>query len=244
MTRLLTALMLVCTVAFAAEAEQRPRPLGWAMDAMRNGNWETAGMIAARDGEVAADVIEWHRLRAGRGTYAEVRDFLARRSDWPGEDYLRRQSEDAVIDAGNEAILAFFKNVAPQTPRGVLADAAALTAAGNLGDAQADLVLAWRTMPMNATSQALFLKDHAELLKPHHAARLEAMLWEREHAEARQMFDLVGKDDIALAETRIALQLLQGNVNAMIDALPASKKTSRPLPKKRPAHFQKSVPPI
>lgn len=229
MTRLLTAMMLVCTVAFAAAAEQRPRPLGWAMDALRNGNWETARMIAARDGEVAADVIEWHRLRAGRGTYAEVRDFLARRSDWPGEDYLRRQSEEAVIEAGNEAILAFFKNVAPQTPRGVLAHAAALAEAGKLGDAQADLVLAWRTMPMNATSQALFLKDHAELLKPHHVARMEALLWDRDHAEARQMFDLVGKDDIALAETRIALQNLQGNVNAMIDALPASKKTNAGL---------------
>ncbi|APE42180.1 tail length tape measure protein [Sulfitobacter alexandrii] len=224
MTRLLTALMLVFSLAVAAQAEQRPRPLGWAMDAMRNGNWNTATMIAARDGPVAADVIEWHRLRAGRGTYEDVREFLARRSDWPGEDYLRRQSEEAVIEAGDEAVLAFFGQVPAQTPRGVLAHAAALKAAGKLGDAQANLVMAWRSMPMNPTSQAMFLKDHEDLLKPHHVARMEHMLWEREHAEVRQMFDLVGKDDIALAETRIALQRLEGNVNAMIDALPASKK--------------------
>ncbi|QFT57914.1 Soluble lytic murein transglycosylase precursor [Sulfitobacter sp. THAF37] len=224
MTRLLTALMLVFTFAVAAQAEQRPRPLGWAMDAMRNGNWDAAAAIAQRDGAVAADVIEWHRLRAGRGTYDEVRTFLARRSDWPGESYLRRQSEEAVIRAGDAAILSFFGQVPAQTPRGVLAHAAALERAGKLGDAQANLVLAWRTMPMNPTSQAMFLRDHEALLKPHHVARLEHMLWEREHAEARQMFDLVGKDDVALAETRIALQRLEGNVNPMIDALPASKK--------------------
>lgn len=229
MTRFLTALMLVFTVAFAAQAEQRPRPLGWAMDAMRSGNWETAKLIAARDGEVAVDVIEWHRLRAGRGTFAEIQAFLSRRSDWPGEDYLRKQSEDAVLDAGNEAVLSFFREVAPQTPRGVLGHAAALIEAGKLGDAQANLVLAWRTMPMNPTSQALFLTDHEELLKPHHVARLEAMLWAREHTEARQMFDLVDEDDIALAETRIALQRLQGNVNTLIDALPESRKSDAGL---------------
>ena len=64
---------------------------------MRAGNWEVAATLAARDGQVAADVIEWHRLRAGRGSFEEVQAFLARRSDWPGEAYLRRQSEDAVI---------------------------------------------------------------------------------------------------------------------------------------------------
>ena len=223
MTRILTALMLVFILAVAAQAEQRPRPLGWAMDAMRSGNWEAAKQIAARDGTVAADVIEWHRLRAGRGTYAEAQTFLERRPDWPGEDYLRKQTEDAVISEGDAALLAFFAAVAPQTPRGVLAHAEALLRAGNEGDAQANLVLAWRTMPMNPTSQALFLMHHADLLKPHHTARLEAMLWARAHAEARQMFDLVDQDDVALAKTRIALQLLQGDVNALINALPADK---------------------
>jgi soluble lytic murein transglycosylase len=49
------------------------------------------------------------------------------------------------------------------------------------------------------------------------------MLWQREHAEAQQMFDLVGKDDVALAQTRIALQNRSGDVNKLINALPAGK---------------------
>ena len=96
MRRALATLTMVFALALPAHAE-RPRPLGWAMDAMRAGSWDNAALIARRDGAVAVDVIEWHRLRAGRGTYAEVTDFLRRRPDWPGEAYLRRQSEEAVI---------------------------------------------------------------------------------------------------------------------------------------------------
>ncbi len=222
MTRVLTALLLVFAMALPASA-QRPRPLGWAMDAMRSGNWETAAMIAQRDGPVAVDVIEWHRLRAGGGSYGDVRAFLDRRPDWPGEDFLRKRAEDMVADQDDPAILAFFAEMPPQTPSGVLAHTAALTRTGKKGEAEADLVLAWRTMPMNSTSQARFLAEHAALLKPHHRARLDEMLWQGEHSEARQMFDLVSKEDVALAETRIALQKREGNVNAMIAALPASK---------------------
>ncbi|MFY0647192.1 transglycosylase SLT domain-containing protein [Sulfitobacter geojensis] len=222
MTRILTAVLLVFITALSAWAE-RPRPLGWAMEAMRNGNWQVAGQLAARDGQVAADVIEWQRLRAGRGTYADVTDFLNRRPDWPGEAYLRKQAEDVVIKQDDAAILSFFAAMPAQTPRGVLAHAAALIRADQRGEAEANVVLAWRTMAMNPTSQALFLAAHDDLLKPHHKARLDAMLWAREHAEARQMFDLVGKDDIALAETRIALQKWAGDVNRLIDALPAAQ---------------------
>lgn len=221
-TRIATTIALVFALALPAAAE-RPRPLGWAMDAMRAGNWETAALIAKRDGPVAADVIEWHRLRAGRGTYVEVRTFLDRRPDWPGEAYLRKQAEEYVIEQDDPAILSFFAEMAPQTPQAVLAHAAALIRAEQRGEAEADVVLAWRTMPMNATSQALFLAEHEGILKPHHQARLDEMLWQRRHAEAQQMFDLVGQDDIALAETRIALQKRADDVNKLINALPAAK---------------------
>lgn len=222
MTRILTALGLVFLMALPAVAE-RPRPLGWALDAMRAGAWSTAGLIAKRDGVVAADVIEWHRLRAGRGTFAEAQAFLKRRPDWPGETYLRRQVESAVLGQDDAAILDFFHGHEPQTPAGILAHSAALMRAEDVGEAKANLVLAWRTLPMSATSQALFLADHEELLKPHHAARLDAMLWARKHEEARQMFDLVSKDDVALAKTRIALQRRAADVNKLIDALPEAK---------------------
>ncbi|MEL7167567.1 MAG: lytic transglycosylase domain-containing protein [Pseudomonadota bacterium] len=214
-----TALLALCCAATVAQAE-RPRPLGWALDAMRNGSWDNAARIAARDGDVAADIIEWHRLRAGRGSLAEVRAFLDRRPNWPGEPALRRRAEPAVISAGPEALLRFFADAPPATPGGILAYAAALTAADQSGEAQANLVLTWRTRPMSVQDQDRFLDLHAELLAPHHIARLDAMLWARERDAARAMFDLVPDDQQALARARIALQLRLDSVNALINAVP------------------------
>ena len=218
MTRILTALWVVFALSLPVNAEP-PRPLGMAIEAVREGDWDKAAKLAQRDGAIAADIVEWMHLRNGGGDYAQVRAFLDRRGDWPGEAFLRKRAEPLVIDQTDNEILAFFTEMPPQTPRGVLALAAALTRANESGEAEANIVVAWRTMPMNATSQALFLAEYEGLLKSHHAARLDEMLWQRQHDEARQMFDLVIKDQVALAKVRIALHRRDGDVNKLISAL-------------------------
>ncbi|WP_223424262.1 lytic transglycosylase domain-containing protein [Tateyamaria pelophila] len=221
MSRFAVALILLFASAVAALAE-RPRPLGWAFDAMRAGNWETAAQLAARDGPVAADVIEWHRLRAGRGSYSDVIAFLERRPNWPGEAYLRRQSEPVVLEQGDAAILAFFAQDIAQSPEGVLAHAEALAREGSTGLAEANLVLEWRTVAMDNAAQAQYLSRHAALLAPHHVARLDAMLWAGETASARRMFYLVPPGHQALAEARLGLRALSKSVDSLIAAVPDS----------------------
>lgn len=225
MTRYLTALLLLCAMAIPASAE-RPRPLGWAMDILRSGDFDGAERVAERDGKVAQDVILWHRLRAQQGSYAQISDFIQRRPDWPGMDYLRLQSEPEVIKQSDAQILAFFGQFPAQTPQGVLAHAAALTATGQSGAAQANVVLAWRTMPMNPNSQAGFLAAHADLLKPHHDARLDAMIWQREYDEARQMFDIASTDARRAAESRIAFYTRTDDAVSLYEALPDALKSS------------------
>ena len=224
MSRIALAFVLLFASVVAAMAE-RPRPLGWAMEALRDGNWASAAALAARDGDVAADVIEWQRLRAGRGSYQQVVDFLDRRPDWPGEALLRERSEEAVIRASNDDILAFFDTQGPQTPEGVLAHAAALMAAGRNGEAEANVVIAWRTLPMKGTTHTRFLNAHGDLLQPHHTARLDALLWSNDLTSARRMFSLVNDGHEALAQARIGLRALAGNVDALIDAVPEALQT-------------------
>ncbi|MBY5935364.1 lytic transglycosylase domain-containing protein [Tateyamaria omphalii] len=219
MSRIALAFVLLFMSVVAAAAE-RPRPLGWAMDALRSGNWDSAATIAARDGDVAADIIEWHRLRASRGSYEDIASFLDRRPDWPGEALLRERSEETVADEPDTVILSFFEEMGPQTPEGILAHAAALTRAGREGEADANLVLAWRTLPMKGSTHARYLSNHGDLLKPHHAARLDALLWSRDLTSAGRMFDLVSNGQRALAEARIGLRALASNVDALIDAVP------------------------
>ncbi|TMV15341.1 lytic transglycosylase domain-containing protein [Arenibacterium halophilum] len=196
------------------------------MDLMRKAEWSAARETAGRDGAVAADVIEWHRLRAGQGTAAEVNAFLARRPDWPGLDWLRRKSEPAIAAAGRDVVLAFFAGEPPQTPEGVLAHANALIAAGQKGDGEAALVMAWRTMAMGAATQAAYLAGHGALLKPHHAARLDRLLWDSHMESSGRMLPLVSDGERALGEARIALHEQQAGVDGKIAAVPAALQDS------------------
>ena len=132
--RVILSLAIILLTALPATAE-RPRPLGWALDAARGGDWAMAAQLAQRDGPVAEDVIEWMRLRDGLGTYAEVSSFLQRRPDWPGERYLRRQSVRVVLTRSDAEVLEFFSENPPQAPESVLRYATALRAAGRGSDA-------------------------------------------------------------------------------------------------------------
>ncbi len=219
MTRVLTfvsALFLMAAPALADPA----RALAAGFAAMRAGDWEAAASAARPGGAVATDIIEWHRLRAGEGDLAAVRDFLDRRGDWPGLDWLVRRNEEAIARAPTAEALAFFEARSPRTPEGVLAQAAALTAGGRTGEAEAALVVAWRTLPMDQALQDTYLDRHRDLLRDHHEARLDQMIWQRDMPSARQMLPLVGEGWQALAQARIALHDQAAGVDALIAAVP------------------------
>lgn len=222
MTRhLLTTLTLVFLTAVPAQAE-RPRPLAWAMDAVRSGEWQTAAKAAARDGQVAADIVEWSRLRAGEGNYGDVISFLERRPDWPGEPYLRKQSEHVVIGRKDSEVIAFFEDQPAQTPEGVLRHSEALARTGSQDAAKEIVIDAWRSMPMGSTAQASFLVSHNTLLKKHHTARLDAMLWAGAFENARRMYSLVPAADVAVAKARMALRAREKGVDTLIARIPKS----------------------
>ncbi len=117
-------------------------------------------------------------------------------------------------------MLAFFAQQPPQTAEGVLIHAEALQKKGLGGDAQAGLVLAWRSMPMGRGLMDLYLSRHGDLLRPHHAARLDRMIWDGHLTSARAMLPLVGGDQRALAEARIALLDLAPGVDGLIARIP------------------------
>ncbi|MEM8579523.1 MAG: lytic transglycosylase domain-containing protein, partial [Pseudomonadota bacterium] len=221
LTRLILIACLTVPPAWAETPEDvRPRPLGWALEAAARGNWAEAERIAARDGAVAADIILWSRLRGGLGTLAEYRAFADRRPDWPDSTVLRQRAEGDVIAAGDAALLEFFAEAPPQTARGILAHAAALEAAGEDGEAQASLVLAWRTREMGELDEAAFLEAHGDLLAPHHAARADMLLWERERADAARLRRFLSAGERAIMDARSALQRRAGNVDAALAAVP------------------------
>ncbi|MCV6585382.1 MAG: lytic transglycosylase domain-containing protein [Marinibacterium sp.] len=215
-----TFMLLVCLAAALPAAAQSDRPLGQALTAMQRGDWDGARALSARDGPVARDIIEWHRLREGFGSHDEVTGFLDRRPDWPGEAWLLKQSEPAFGDAPRSAVLAHFAEHPPQTAEGHLIHADALTDAGRTGEADASLVLAWRTLPMGRSVQELFLRDHRALLAPHHADRLDQMIWNNDYDSADRMLPLVADGPRKLAQARLALLRTEPGVDSRIAAVP------------------------
>ncbi len=219
MSRLLCLIFVL--LAGAAAAQGADRPLARAMDAVRQGNWAAAQITARGDGQPAMDVIMWHYLRAGFGDAVQVKDFLSRNGDWPGMDYLREKSEEAMVEASHGDVEAFFADSPPQTGTGALSLARAYRADGQTGAAEATVVLAWRTLSLSSEERNAFLAEHGALLRPHHQARLDMALWTGWTANARAMLGLVDEGHRALAEARLGLMDSVAGVDGLIARVPA-----------------------
>ncbi|NOC92251.1 MULTISPECIES: lytic transglycosylase domain-containing protein [unclassified Ruegeria] len=219
---LLTAVILYSVTATHSARADAAADLRAGLNEMRKGDWNAALRVSGQRGSVSRDIIVWHWLREGFGSSGDVLVFLERRPDWPGLAWLRRKSEPVFTGADPDRVLKFYADMPPQTAEGALNYAVALKAKGRIGEAEADIVTAWRTMPMGSGLQKSYLENFAKLLKPHHAARLDRMLWDGHLVSAGQMLPLVGPDERKLAEARIALQKRQPGVDTKVAAVPKS----------------------
>ena len=208
----------------------RPRPEGllngqefrFALNAASRGEWDQAAALAIKGGPVAASVIEWQRLRAGRGTFADYQAFLAQNGDWPGLKLLRKRGETSILRSSPAAqVIAYFKDQPPQTANGALRLVDAYAAQGRFSDSRKVLIKTWRTMDMDALEEASFLASHSEALGPHHMARLEDALWRNDRPTARRMLVYADADQKALAEARLALLGRAGNADKLWKAVPS-----------------------
>ncbi len=214
---LITILSLNATLAVAQDGL---RPLANAFVHMKTENWTEAERVAIKDGQAALDVVLWTKLRAGDGTPREVLDFLSRNKDWPGLPYLRKRSEPVFETAETAQILAFFGDSLPQTAQGALIYARALTRNGQTSKAELMIQNAWVDFSMDQKTQDVFVSQFGGVIKPLHETRLINLLWRDDHAGARAMVPLVSADLAALLQARIALRKKEGDVNALIDAVP------------------------
>lgn len=212
--------LLIAPFAAAQDAGE-VAALRAALERMNEGDWDGARAMAGPQGSVAADIIEWNYLRAGKGSFGETLAFLDRRPDWPGEAFLRKASEKNIPEnATPAAVLDFFLNDAPQTGWGSLRMAAALWATGAKDAAMAEARRGWTTLDMRAEDEDGFMKDWPKTLRESHWARLDMLLWEGETKQAERQMARVDLDHQLLARARIALRKNEDGVNALIDAVP------------------------
>ena len=200
--------------------------LGKAVELTRTGRFSEAHRIVAPYGEVARDVVRWHELRARRGTWTEARDFVARNGDWPGMELLKARSEKLIPrNAPAEDVLAFFGKDLPTTGSGSLRYAAALRAVKGKDAATAELVRAWGEIAMSGAEEREMLAAAGAALSPHHAERLEALLWADAPEGALRAMDKADDAHRALARARLALRANRDGVDDLIAAVPSRLKS-------------------
>jgi len=196
--------------------------LASALSAAEAGNWENAATLARQNQDpIAVEIVEWNRLRAGKGRFNDYEAFLNANADWPGLPLLQKVSEQHIPEGLNpQRVVNYFASQNPQTGWGALRLAQAYQALGKPAEAGAEAIYAWREFSLTQSEQDGLWKAFSNTLKPHNADRLDLLLWKRKVTEAGRMLSLVSSSQRALADVRIALQRDKNGVDSMISALP------------------------
>ncbi|WP_347827535.1 lytic transglycosylase domain-containing protein [uncultured Planktomarina sp.] len=197
-----------------------------AYSAKEKGNWEEALRLVRPAGDVGVDLIEWDRLRAGKGEFAATTAFLTRRPDWPGLPYLRKRSEITIeADAPPNDVVAFFEGHPPGTAQGSLRLAQALTKQGQSKAALAAAQWGWSSFSMDEALEQEFQDSFGADLTSMHVARLDMLLWQGATSSAERMLPRVNSAQANLAKARLALQNNENGVTRLLANIPQSLKS-------------------
>ncbi|MBV7380195.1 lytic transglycosylase domain-containing protein [Maritimibacter dapengensis] len=216
---LLTA--IVAATSAPAQDEGEVVALKNALDLMRDGKWDAALVAAGPEESLPWDVIQWNRLRASQGSFAETQAFLERRGDWPGIDLLRERSEKTIPeDARRSDVLAFFADVKPETGTGSLRYARALWESGEKDAAMAEARRAWTNFALTSEEEALFMVVWPKTLAEFHWQRMDMLLWRGLESQAERHMARIDTEHQILARARIGLRDDKPGVDGMIEKVP------------------------
>lgn len=219
--RVLTLVLLTLAPPALAQDKAQVAALERGLELMRDGEWDAALAAAGAEGSLPRDIIQWNRLRAGEGTFAEARAFLARHPDWPGLSLLRKNTERSIpADALISEVLEFFAAEAPQTGTGALRYARALWESGAKEQAMAEARRAWTSFSLNRSEEDQFMHDWPRTLAEYHWKRMDMLLWRGLDEQAERHMARVSTDYQILARARIGLRETKPGVDAMIAAVP------------------------
>ncbi len=207
---------LVTALAFCAPALPAMADIEEVFDAAERRDWDEARALAAPLGAVALDLVTWERLQAGQGDWEDYVSFVAAHPDWPRLEEIRAEGErDMPKGLPPEQVIAWFGDAAPETGEGAVRLAEALMAQGKIDAAREALVEAWLTLGLDGSGHAAMMDAFGDILAPHHAERIDAMLWRWRITDAQRLFDTLSDAERRVAEARVALIRDQGAAAAL-----------------------------
>lgn len=223
---LIAAVSLALMVSVGnAQDQKAAAAMKTAMKSVIGKDWSAAAQAAKPAGQVGLDIVEWYKLRAGKGSFSEYLDFLARRSDWPGLPLLRASGEINIPKNSNpDVVIGYFSEQLPRTGTGAVRLADAWRAKGDAAKADAEIIRAWRTMVMSKGVEEVYLARYGTILAPYHYDRMDMLLWDDRVEDAKRLNKVVSGGHRKLAAARIGLISRTNGVDALIAAVPEELK--------------------
>jgi len=200
-----------------------------AFKAIKEDDWKQARHRAARIKDpVTARLFDWIDLtRAGATvSFERITRFVADNPLWPKHSLLLRRAEEAISgNMSSQDVLKWFKDRQPASSVGRVHYGAALLASGQIEAARAALRAAWVEGNFTARQERRFYRRHRKhLTRQDHIDRLDRLIWRGRYWPARRMLWKVNSDWRALAEARLMLMRMNGNVDRAIERVPAALK--------------------
>jgi len=188
-------------------------------------NWKAARRQAAQAHHpLPRKILAWLEMTKSGGGYSfhEINEFVNQNPDWPLPNTIRNRAEEAITDTtSHDAILNWFANRPPKTTDGKIAFTKALIAAGRREEGNIHLRDAWIYGRFNRKNEARFIrKYHSLFTQADHWERLDNLLWNGRHRQARRMLRHVSTAHRALANARIRLRRRRGGVDGAISKVP------------------------
>jgi len=217
--------------ALAALSADDVRAAKAAFQALDDKRIKRATRLAGRiDDKLPLKVISWYRFTGDGATasFEEISAFIRQNPDWPRQDRLRRNAEEAMPEnLPADQVLTWFGGRKPESGAGLIRLGAALIEKGEKKKARAVVRYAWINGNFGKKQERRFYKRYRKLLtREDHLARLDRLLWEGRIWPVRRMLWKVDPDYRALGIARFLLRHRRGNVDKAIAKVPAALKNN------------------
>jgi soluble lytic murein transglycosylase len=151
------------------------------------------------------------------------RAFIMANPSWPSQTFLRRRAEASLWDDHRDdaTVLAWFENERPLSAKGRFALARTLLARGDRAKAEHLIREAWRTDSMSEALEEKALEIFGPLITPgDQKARMDYLLYGREHDAALRAAKRLGSAQVALAKARIAADRKSSSLRTLLEKVP------------------------
>ena len=207
---------------YALSADDNTK-LNAAFKALASGDAEKARTTQASVSDpLARTLIEWERLRRGKGQAADYLKFLSENPDWPSREQLQRRMEETLFEEGGDTdvIATYFTGREARSPAGMAVLASVHVAHGEKEQAKALAAKIWREKDLPASLEKGFLSRFGTMLSEQdHKWRLDRLLGEdvkfkaaREDraAQAKRVIPLLSAAEQKTAQARLSVFMRSG----------------------------------